>query len=153
MKKVLIIIGALMIVSGTVTDLTYISLIGIFTLIAAVIVGISGVEDPKRMKVVYIAHPIGGDVDNNVARVLAIVRRLNLSSSEILPFAPYLVDVMALEDTIPEQRARGFLNNRHFFTEGYVDEVWVYGLSNDVRTEIGWAEEFGIPVVYECEMP
>jgi len=100
-----------------------------------------------KKKIIYIAHPIGGNVDENVKLVLEIVRQLNMSGLPIVPFAPYIVDVLALDDNDPEQRARGFDNNKQLFD--FVDEVWLYGgrISSGMQTEIDWANERNIPVL------
>lgn len=100
-----------------------------------------------KKKIIYIAHPIGGDVGANVNSVLAIVKDLNMSGLPIVPFAPYIVDVLALDDNIPEQRARGFENNKQLFD--FVDEVWLYGgrISSGMQTEIEWAKERNIPIL------
>lgn len=100
-----------------------------------------------KKKIVYIAHPIGGDVDGNVAKVLAIVRELNMSGEHIVPFAPYIIDVLALDDSDALQRARGFENNKQLFN--FVDEVWLYGgrISSGMQTEIEWANKLNIPVI------
>lgn len=100
-----------------------------------------------KKKIIYIAHPIGGDIEANVKSVLKIVKELNMSGLPIVPFAPYIVDVMALDDNDAEQRARGFENNRQLFD--FVDEVWLYGglISYGMQTEIDWARELNIPVL------
>lgn len=104
-----------------------------------------------KRKIIYIAHPIGGDVDANIKKVLAIVRELNLSGLPIVPFAPYIVDVLALDDSDPDQRNRGFENNKQLFQ--MIDEVWLYGdkISSGMKTEIDWANELGIPVISKSE--
>jgi len=116
-------------------------------------IGVMVVKDKMIMgkKIVYIAHPIGGDVDNNVKKVLAIIRELNLSGLPIVPFAPYIVDVLALDDSDPEQRKRGFENNKQLFQ--LIDEVWLYGdrISIGMNEEIGWAIQLGINVVSKSE--
>jgi len=101
------------------------------------------------MKIIYIAHPIGGDVDTNVSKVLNIIRELNLTINDIVPFAPYIVDVLALEDADPIQRGRSFDNNEALFRSGLINEVWLYGdrISVGMQTEIDWAVDLGIPVV------
>lgn len=100
-----------------------------------------------KKKIVYIAHKIGGDVENNIKSVLAIVRELSIKN-EVIPFAPYIVDVQALDDSKPEQRAIGFEHNKHLFYSGIIDEVWLYGgrISSGMQTEIEWANELSIPV-------
>jgi len=100
-----------------------------------------------KKKIIYIAHPIGGDVTNNCNSVLNIIKYLNLTDSNIVPFAPYIVDILALDDNDPEQRARGFENNKRLFD--FVDEIWLYGgrISSGMQTEIDWAREKSIPVI------
>lgn len=98
------------------------------------------------MKIVYIAHPIGGDVKNNIAKVLAIVRDVNLTMPEVLPFAPYIVDLLALDDSIAAERKRGISNNE-FLIKGFVQELWLYGDSSGCRAEAKLAKELNIPVV------
>lgn len=100
-----------------------------------------------KNRIIYIAHPIGGNVDANVKSVLSIVRELNMSGLPIVPFAPYIVDVLALDDSDPVQRTRGFKNNNQLFD--FVDEVWLYGgrITSGMQVEIDWANERGIPVL------
>lgn len=100
-----------------------------------------------KKKIVYIAHPIGGDVEGNVKRVLSIVRELSVIN-DVIPFAPYIVDVMALYDSIPEEREIGMMHNRHLFHLGIIDEVWLYSgrISSGMQKEIDWANELNIPV-------
>jgi len=105
------------------------------------------------MKTVYIAHPIGGDVENNIKRVLSIVSGINLSEMHIHPFAPYLVDLMTLNDNIPSHREKGMAHNEKMLRCGIIDEVWLYGdrISNGMLREIEIAEEMGIPVLAMSE--
>ncbi|MEO6522198.1 MAG: DUF4406 domain-containing protein [Mucilaginibacter sp.] len=100
------------------------------------------------MKIVYIAHPIGGDVKNNIAKVLAIVKDINLTHPDVVPFAPYIVDCLALDDSIPEQRKRGMSNNEHFISNRFIDEIWLFGdkISGGMQAEIELAYQFSIPV-------
>jgi hypothetical protein len=42
------------------------------------------------MKIVYIAHPISGDIKGNLEKIRLIVRGLNLENIDIVPFAPVL---------------------------------------------------------------
>lgn len=101
-----------------------------------------------KKPIVYLCHPIGGNVTENTASVLAIVRQLSLEN-EVIPFAPYIVDVQALDDANPLERAIGFEHNKAIFESGIIDEVWLYGgrISIGMQTEIEWANELGIKVV------
>lgn len=101
------------------------------------------------MKVAYIAHPVGGDIQKNLAAILKIVRYVNLQEPDVVPFAPYLVDCQALDDRIHEERQRGIKNDIALFHKGFIDEVWVYGthISRGMQAEIDLATRLGIPVV------
>jgi len=101
-----------------------------------------------KKKIIYIAHPIGGDVKANIKSILATVRDLSIKN-EVIPFAPYIVDVMALDDEDAEQRSIGFYHNWIHFHHGIIDEVWLYGgrISSGMQTEIDWAKELNIPVI------
>ena len=100
------------------------------------------------MKIVYIAHPIAGDVKGNIEKILGIVRKINLEEPDILPFAHYIVDCQALDDTIPEHRFRGIKNDKEFFERKSFDELWLYGdkISNGMLEEIKLAIKYGIPI-------
>lgn len=79
------------------------------------------------MKIVYIAHPVSGNVQGNIKKIIEIVREINLTEPNIVPFVPYLADIMALDDSIPEQRERGIKNDQQFFKRKSFDELWLYG--------------------------
>jgi hypothetical protein len=101
------------------------------------------------MKIVYIAHPISGDIHGNLEKIRLIVRKMNLEHSDIVPFAPYWVDCHALDDTVPEERARGIKNDTAFFQKGVIDEVWLFGdrISFGMQLEMDMAICMGIPVI------
>lgn len=101
------------------------------------------------MKIIYIAHPIGGDVAGNLEKIRLIVRELNLQNSQIVPFAPYWLDCHALDDTVLEERIRGIRNGEVWLKRRLVDEVWLYGerISNGMYGEILMAHHHDIPVV------
>jgi hypothetical protein len=105
------------------------------------------------MKIVYIAHPIGGDVQGNINKVLAIVRGINLLKRDVVPFAPYIVDCLSLDDSILDQRIRGILNNTTLFNAGFINEVWLFGdkISKGMAAEIALANKLGIKVVSMSE--
>lgn len=101
------------------------------------------------MKIAYIAHPISGDIDGNIIKILAIIKHINLNEPDTVPFAPYLTDCLALDDNIPEQRSRGIYNDIALFHRGVIDEVRLYGskISNGMKAEVDLAMELGIPVL------
>lgn len=104
----------------------------------------------SQNKIVYIAHPISNDVKANIGKILKIVQEINLTEKNVIPFAPYIVDVMALDDNDPEQRKRGISNNLAYFQSGIIKEVRVYGdyISKGVAEEIALARQLNIQVAY-----
>lgn len=100
------------------------------------------------MKIVYIAHPISGDVQNNLASIRKIVKDINLSMKDVVPFVPYYVDCVALDDSNPVHRQRGIKNDHAFFEKGVIEELWLYGntISNGMKEEIKLALKHGIPI-------
>ncbi len=100
-------------------------------------------------KIAYIAHPIGGDVENNIKKVIDICREVNLAHPDIVPFVPYLSDLYALDDANPFERERGLRNGLFMLKKGFIDEIWLYGdrISNGMRAEINICLEVGIKVV------
>ncbi len=59
------------------------------------------------MRIAYIAHPIGGDVKNNLASIRKIVREINLFEADTVPFVPYYADVVSMDDNVKSERERG----------------------------------------------
>lgn len=101
------------------------------------------------MKIVYIAHPISGDIDGNLKKIIAIIREINITQKDVVPFAPYWVDCHALNDDIPAERQRGIDNVMELFSRKYIDELWLYGdrISNGMAAEINVCESLDIPVI------
>lgn len=100
------------------------------------------------MKIVYIAHPIGGNVKVNLREILEIVREININIPDVVPFAHYYVDCHALDDSVPEERELGIRNDTALLKAGFIDEMWLYGsrISNGMKTEIELAKSLNIPV-------
>lgn len=99
------------------------------------------------MKVVYIAHPIKGNVDLNIELVKAIVKKINLTQEDICPIAPYVDN--GLDDTNPTLRARGIKNNIELLSRNFVDEMWLYGtaFSEGMQEEVKLAMQHRIKVI------
>jgi hypothetical protein len=98
------------------------------------------------MKTVYICHPIGGDVKNNINKVTEICSLIH--DKQIIPVAPYLVSLQYLNDEVVEDRDLGIDANLECFRRRFVDEVWLYGnrISPGMKQEILIAKEYGIPI-------
>lgn len=103
-----------------------------------------------KTKLAYIAHPIGGNVVANIQKIIDICKEIHLRDDNVIPFAPYLISLQYLDDSIPEERALGIKTSEEYFKRKVFDELWVYGeLTRGVKKEIEWAEENDIPVVYK----
>jgi hypothetical protein len=106
-----------------------------------------------KNKIIYIAHPIGGDIEGNISKIKVILHDLNKTNPDIVPFAHYLVDLMVLDDNDPIERQRGITNDHILIKKGFIDEMWLYGdkISKGMIDEISLAEELGIPVIPKTE--
>lgn len=106
-----------------------------------------------NMKIAYIAHPISGDIDGNIKKILGIVKHINLTEPDTIPFAPYIVDCLALDDDIPEQRERAIKNDIALFNAKFITEVRLYGnkISRGMQAEKELAISLGIPVISYIE--
>ena len=103
------------------------------------------------MKTVFVAHPIAGDIEENMKKVLAICEQIH--TKEIIPVAPYLVSLQYLNDEVVEDRQLGIDANHECFRRRYVDELWLFGdrISEGMKGEILLAREMNIPVVPKTE--
>lgn len=100
------------------------------------------------MKIVYIAHPISGNIKGNLNDVKNIIKGINIQMPDVLPFAHYFVDCHALNDDIPEEREKGIKNDIALLEAGFIDEMWLYGcrISSGMRAEIELARKLNIPI-------
>jgi hypothetical protein len=100
------------------------------------------------MKIAYIAHPVGGDVEGNLKKIAAIVKKINLEEPDTVPFVPYYVDCVALDDTELVERTKGIKNGLEMFKRGFIDELRLYGdsISLGMFGEIYKAFEHGVKV-------
>lgn len=101
-----------------------------------------------KKKIVYVAHPISGDVLQNL-RDIQMHYQLISAKDEVIPFVPYYATVMSLDDSDQFQRQKGFSHNEAIFKAGIIDEVWLFGdkISSGMKQEIIWANELNIPVI------
>lgn len=108
------------------------------------------IENLSNNKIVYIAHPLSGDIYGNISKILKIVRDINIKEINVVPFVPYLADILALNDAKTEERNRGISNNLAYFQSGIVQELRVYGdfISKGVAEEIAISRKMNIPVIY-----
>jgi hypothetical protein len=104
-----------------------------------------------RKKIVYIAHPIGGDVAGNLDKIRKIVEHIySLTKyATVLPLVPYYVDCLVLNDNDPQQREKGIQNGLALLARpGIIDELWLYGptISAGMKNEVFAAFRAGIKI-------
>ncbi len=102
-------------------------------------------------KLIFIAHPIRGDVAGNMKKVLAICEQVRQEGHT--PIAPYLLPLPPVHEEVMKDRGLGMWANLTTFERGYVDELWLYGdgISEGMKIEVVLAKKLGIPVVAKSE--
>ncbi len=92
----------------------------------------------------YLAHPVGGDVPGNVARVLRWYKALTLAHPMRLYTIPWLPDVLAFDDSNPAERAAGFDRNMKHLAA--VEDIVLCGgrISAGMAVEVQKARELGL---------
>jgi len=103
----------------------------------------------SNMKIVYIAHPISGDIENNLTDLRRIVRKINIEHKNIVPFVPYYVDIVSLDDNVAEERLRGIANDTAIIESGIINEMWLTGqrISKGMEAEKDLAIRHSIEIV------
>lgn len=98
------------------------------------------------MKIVYIAHPIAGDVEKNLEDLKRILRKINTGTLEVCPVAPYAFS--GLDDSDKIERERGIMNNIELIKTKVFKELWLTGdkISAGMKQEIELFTSLGIPV-------
>src|SRR4051812_35054250 len=99
------------------------------------------------MKIIYIAHPISGDVKGNLERVRQIARDITLKFDDVVAFAPYWFDLR--HEITAEDYVSGVRRFEMCLHRKKIDEVWLYGdrINNDMEVEIRLAISHNIIVV------
>jgi len=101
------------------------------------------------MKIIFISHPVSGDVPGNIKKIIAIARHINLTEPDVVPFVPSLIDLYSLDDTKIKERERGLKNCLAGIDSCCIDEVRLYGnrISKGMNNEILDAIYLDIPIV------
>lgn len=102
------------------------------------------------MKLVYIAHPVSGDVPRNLMQGREFVQRAYMA--DVAPLAPWITGCEVLDDNDPVQREIGLLCDETTVTR--CDEIWLCGprVSEGMKRELAIAEAIGL-TVRRFEMP
>ncbi|TKJ16922.1 hypothetical protein CEE44_00090 [Candidatus Woesearchaeota archaeon B3_Woes] len=99
-------------------------------------------------KLVFIAHPISGNIKDNVKNILEICKKVH--TKDIIPIAPYLTAFQYLDNEIKDDKERGVQANEEFFKRKIIDELWLCGdkISKGMREEIKLSKENNIPIKF-----
>ena len=99
----------------------------------------------KRMKKVYVASQLRGDIEVNLIKARKYCRFA--VSKEVIPLAPHVMFHSFLDDKVQEERDIGMLLGIELLKS--CDELWVFGeISVGVAAEIAEAERLNIPIYY-----
>lgn len=106
-------------------------------------------DDMGEGKVIFISHPLKGDLEGNTNKVKNICREL--INDGVVPLATHMLFPSFLDDNIPEERETGMKGTLELLSRS--DEVWVYGdrISEGMSREIELAQKLNIPIVYKSD--
>lgn len=97
-------------------------------------------------KMVFVAHPMSGDIEGNTQKVIEICLRIH--SSRVIPVFPSLVWRRYLGNSKRDKRLERSVN-KEYFRRGFIDELWLYGdrITDGMKREIELAFRLGILVI------
>jgi hypothetical protein len=98
-------------------------------------------------RVIYMAHPVNGDVEGNLKRAKIWLKHLTEGNPWVAFNTQWIVECELWDDSDAEERRKGL--KRCLAHVERCDEVWLVGLSpsNGMMLEAGHAIECGIKVV------
>ncbi|MFZ3020133.1 MAG: hypothetical protein WA051_01255 [Minisyncoccia bacterium] len=100
-------------------------------------------------KMVFIAHPMSGDIRGNTRRVEEICRSVH--TLDVIPVFPSFVWRRYLKEVkkCGYQSSLASRVNDEYFKRKFIDEVWLYGdrITNGMLAEILLAWKYHIPVI------
>lgn len=110
-------------------------------------------QTSSEFKIVFIAHPVGGDIQGNIEKIKAIHRNVSIHEKGVIPFTPYMADILSLDDKDRTERMIGLINSQTILSSGIVDELRLYGdkISPGMKEEVIIAMQLGIPIVAMTE--
>lgn len=103
------------------------------------------------MKIVYIAHPISDNPIGNLESIRDIVRNINITMPDVVPFVPYYADCVSLNENDELERDRGIANDTEIIRRGFIDECWCFGdrISKGMQAEIDLFKSLEVPVIFK----
>ena len=99
-----------------------------------------------KMKIVYLAHPVAGDVESNLERAKRWMKWVETHHPSFAVIADWIIECQIWDDSNPEHRAAGFRRNLAIIER--CDELWLVGprVSSGMAKERDHALRFGLRV-------
>ncbi len=104
----------------------------------------------KKTRTIFIAHPVSGDVENNIQKIITICS--NIHSAKIIPVFPSLLSRNYLSES-EEDRIIKKNTIEEYFKRGFIDEIWYYNdsLSSGMKNEVDLGLKYGVPNIGKSE--
>lgn len=101
----------------------------------------------SAMTVVYLAHPVGGDVERNLIAARELYRRYTEWHPWVAIVAPWITECELWDDADPEQRRLGL--ERCMAVVAKCDQIWLCGprVSEGMALERDAAMAAGVVVI------
>lgn len=98
------------------------------------------------MKMIFMAHPVAGDVEENLGRAKRWVKWIE-DTLNVVVAATWIVECQIYDDSDPERRAASF--KRNFEVLKRCDEFWMVGpyISKGMAEEMEFAQDHEMRVV------
>jgi hypothetical protein len=98
------------------------------------------------MKIVYMAHPVSGDVEANLKRAKKWIKWIEANHSNVAVVANWIIECEIWDDDDPAQRAAGLRRDLAIIKR--CDELWMVGprVSSGMAQERDQALQFGLRV-------
>jgi len=102
--------------------------------------------------VVFVAHPVRGDTEANIAAARKIFSELHLDDS-IIPVAPYLARHGLIDQKSDHGHQLAFGADRQYFVRNFIEQLWLYGdhISDGMWEVVELALECFVEVVPKSE--
>ena len=99
------------------------------------------------MRVIYLAHPVSGDVENNLISAKRWIKYLEETETGIAIVASWITECEIWDDSDPQHREAGLL--RDLAVLARCDELWLVGdqVSAGMQREWNHATTHGLKVV------
>jgi len=103
------------------------------------------------MRVIYMAHPVSGDLPGNLAKAKRWVRAIEETCPDVAVVASWITECEVWDDANPEERAARL--RRDCAVVSRCDEFWLCGVVKDEPTrgmaiELAEAGQCGLEIIW-----